>query len=156
MSFRRIGEALQCKVDVFWSHVHPIGHTIQESCSGPSLGSKELPSRNISISKLTFDSEGQTFCIGWQGSRCSGTRLDLSQLCDCSKNMPVLGYCDGPGALIQVCVTMPVMMTQIDTVEVTASVQGTGNFDEAHGFVLNSDSGDVVTKSCRSSGGVRV
>jgi hypothetical protein len=33
MSFWRIGEALHCQVDVFWSHLHPISiwHTIQES-----------------------------------------------------------------------------------------------------------------------------
>jgi hypothetical protein len=54
MSFRRIGEAFHCQVDVFWGHVRPIGHTTQELCNWSSLGSKELPSRNFLVHVITW------------------------------------------------------------------------------------------------------
>jgi hypothetical protein len=53
MSFRRLGEDLHCQVDVLWSHVHPIWHTIQALCNGSRLGSRELPGRNILVHIIT-------------------------------------------------------------------------------------------------------
>jgi hypothetical protein len=53
MSFWRIEDALYCQVDVFWSHVHPIWHSIQELCHGSRLGYRELPSRNVLVHVIT-------------------------------------------------------------------------------------------------------
>ncbi len=37
----------------FWSHVHPIWHTIQELFNGSRFGNGELPSRNILVHVIT-------------------------------------------------------------------------------------------------------
>ncbi len=47
----RLSKARLMSWMVFWSHFHPIGHTIQELCHASRLGSKELSfsSRNILV-----------------------------------------------------------------------------------------------------------
>ncbi len=52
-SFQRIWTALQCQVQVFWSHVHPIWHFSQELCNRSRFGIRELPSRNILVHVIT-------------------------------------------------------------------------------------------------------